>query len=252
MKKLSIILGIVLLSSACAENNNKAQNKEQSYPNSWNYESDWSHVAMDCVEGTRQSPINISVSETVEGTHELEVQYSELTNYKLDNKKYALDISPAGELQITYEGIPYKLLQFHMHADSEHTVDGTHYPLEVHFVHQQADGTLAVLGVFFEEGASNPALQQILDQAPANLESKEVTANLNIASLLPANRNFYTYSGSLTTPGCSEIVNWIVFEEPVQASSEQIEQFLNLRSGKKNNRPVQELNERVVEFTQQS
>ncbi len=138
----------------------------------------------------------------------------------------------------------YALLQVHFHAESEHTILGTHFPVEAHFVHKGPDGNLMVMGVMIEEGAANPVLGAIWDAAPASTGEAKTSQPLDLASLLPDNSRRFQYAGSLTTPPCSEIVNWNVFTSPITASAEQIGEFEKLYSD--NFRPVQKLNRRFV------
>lgn len=146
---------------------------------------------------------------------------------------------------------PYQLLQFHMHAPSEHVIDGVHYPLEIHFVHATDDGKLAVLGVFVEEGEHNAEFQKILDQAPTSPSGDINTgASINPALLLPGNSALFAtwiYAGSLTTPPCTEGVHWYVIKKSITASLEQIQQFEALYDN--NARFAQDLNGRQVLFS---
>jgi carbonic anhydrase len=140
----------------------------------------------------------------------------------------------------------YELKQFHFHAPSENLLDGRRFPLEVHFVHADAAGNLAVIGVFFEEGAPNNGLAKLWKQLPAQVGDKhKLTAKLSATALMPPVQDYYRFSGSLTTPPCSEGVNWLVMKHPITASGEQIEQFARLM-GHSNARPAQPLNARVI------
>jgi carbonic anhydrase len=140
----------------------------------------------------------------------------------------------------------YELKQFHFHTPSENTVTGKHYPMEMHMVHQAADEALAVYAVFFEQGDHNKNFDVIVknlpDQPGYAHDLKDVTVDIN--ALVPGNRNAYHFSGSLTTPPCSEQVNWLVAVEPVPMSAEQIKEF-SRRLGD-NNRPTQPKHGRVI------
>ncbi|MDJ0800809.1 MAG: carbonic anhydrase [Calothrix sp. MO_167.B12] len=199
---------------------------------------------LSCKIGRSQSPIDLKSPIS-----------SDLTNLKTNYKSSPLKIINNGHtIQVNYEsgsilmldGEPYELLQFHFHTPSEHTVDGKSYPMEVHLVHKSEKGSLAVLGIFLKEGQENQALQPIWQKMPTK-QSKETTiSNIKIdaAALLPKSQQFYRYYGSLTTPPCSEIVNWIVFKEPVEMSRAQIKQFAQIFP--MNARPVQKLYRRFV------
>lgn len=118
-------------------------------------------------------------------------------------------------------GTTYDLLQFHFHTPSEHTVDGNAYPAEVHFVHAAEDGSLAVIGVFIEDGAASDALAPFWDDLSA-IEDAPVE-DIDVDALLPGDKTYYTYNGSLTTPPCSEIVTWLVMQSPITMSTEQLD-----------------------------
>jgi carbonic anhydrase len=141
----------------------------------------------------------------------------------------------------------YSLLQYHIHAPSEHVINGKSYPLEIHFVHGTPDGKLAVIGVFAEEGKANSQFDTILDYAPENHDgfAAPMMRFINPSLLLPTNKkSFYLYAGSLTTPPCSEGVNWYVMKNPIQLSKDQIVRFEKFYAN--NARHSQPLNGRQV------
>ncbi len=147
---------------------------------------------------------------------------------------------------LTVDGHEYKLAQFHFHSPSEHTFDGKHAPMEMHLVHKDAAGKLAVIGVMIQEGPAQPELAllwQHLPTAPGRTEEVEGVM-VNATRLLPGSLASYRYSGSLTTPPCSEEVAWFVLQEPIQASADQIAAFRKVIHG--NNRPTQPLNDRGI------
>jgi carbonic anhydrase len=146
-------------------------------------------------------------------------------------------------------GLPdgrYKLLQFHFHAPSEETFNGQAYPMVVHLVHQSAAGRMAVVAVLLKEGRENAALAPVFDQLPARAGDKRaLPTTLDLTGLLPADRAYYRFKGSLTTPPCSEDVSWQVLRQPVEISKAQLQAFRNLYP--MNARPTQPLNGRAVE-----
>jgi carbonic anhydrase len=146
---------------------------------------------------------------------------------------------------MTSHGKDYTLLQIHFHTPSEHVTNGKPAPMEAHFVHKAADGALAVLGVFYVEGAENTALKAVFDNLPGDpMEAAIKGVHINPADILPANSGFYRYMGSLTTPPCSEGVNWFVLKKPTTASKEQIAAMAKAIGH--NARPVQPLNNRLL------
>ena len=213
---------------AAAEEHLDYENQED-----WTFES-----------GEMQSPINIETgaAEAMNADGSLILDYEEEVIDVIDNG-HSIEMEDGG--QATIAGRSFELKQFHLHSPSEHTLDGEHYPIELHFVHKAQDGRLAVIAVFFEEGAANAAFQAILDDVKANEESDVASGlSLNVAELLPANKSYYHYLGSLTTPPLTENVEWYVLANPVEASAEQIAAFNEYYVG--NNREVQPLGERSV------
>lgn len=140
----------------------------------------------------------------------------------------------------------YKLAQFHFHTPSEHQFNGQNFVMEIHLVHTDDSNQLAVLGVMIKEGTENPYLEQAWNVLPLHEDTEDVqlTETIDLMSLLPKEKDSFHYKGSLTTPPCSEDVRWIILEEPIEMSKEQIDKFHNIFPD--NHRPVQPLNERKV------
>ena len=195
--------------------------------------------------GDVQSPINI-VTKSAQTDNKL---LAPVFNYgtskvAIINNGHTVQFNISGDNQVTLEGKDYKLLQFHYHALSEHTIDGKHAPIEVHFVHKHSNTDYAVLGVMFEEGKENPLFSKYLEHFPKKEGHYNSEDKIDVLSLLPQNKSYYNYKGSLTTPPCSEVVNWYVLKTPVTASKSQIEQLSKILNN--NFRPVQPIKERTV------
>ncbi len=139
-------------------------------------------------------------------------------------------------------GRHFRLAQFHFHAQSEHTLDGKHFPLEGHFVFKAQDGRLAVIGVMFDKGESNAAAQTVLDDLKPGVAAAQ--HSIDIGALLPKQRGYYHYLGSLTTPPLTENVEWYVMPSAVSMSQAQLDAFLARYP--RNNRKIQPLNGRPV------
>jgi carbonic anhydrase len=206
-----------------------------------------------CKSGKRQSPIDIDLSQSVAANlGEIQFDYKAISPEVLNNGhtiQVNYDSSGSGNgndsgIRVT-EG-QFELAQFHFHTPSENTVNGKHYAMEMHLVHKNGDGRLAVVGVFFKAGRENAELEKVWSKMPENSGEKKKISGLsvNAAQLLPDNHAYARFNGSLTTPPCSEGVNWYVITEPVEASAEQIDRFSRLIGH--NARPVQELNHRFV------
>jgi len=208
---------------------------------------DWQNLCEEFAAcgGKQQSPIDIATDAVEEdaGLRALQFHYG-TSKAHIVNNGHTVQFNVDGEHTVRLNGKTYTLLQFHYHAPSEHTFNGEHFPLEVHFVHKYADDDLAVLGVMFVEGDENAFLKEYLDIIPAKKGEVKSDRLIELLGLFPQNKSYFNYSGSLTTPPCSEVVNWYVLQHPVEASKEQLVRFATILNN--NYRPVQPLNERKV------
>jgi len=200
-----------------------------------------------CGTGKSQSPIDIS-SVTVSSLPAINVDYKD-TPLDVVNNGHSIQVNYAEGSSITVGGKRYALLQFHFHAPSEHTIGGKSYPMVVHLVHKADDGQLAVIGVMIRAGYENHLINKIWQHIPAAVgESVKVAdVSVNAIGLLPRDPTYFDYSGSLTTPPCTEGVHWMFMAAPIDLAAGQIEKFTALYTG--NNRPVQPLNGRVVRLS---
>lgn len=206
-----------------------------------------------CGEGKSQSPINIEgggadghPSWTREyATTSLTISHNEHPEEILNNG-HTIQVSYDEGSKITLNGKSYALKQFHFHTPSEHTLNGKNLPMEMHLVHKSDDGSLSVLSVMFIEGKHNSSFDAIIKNLPNAPGEKKALANviINVDQLLPKKNAAYHYVGSLTTPPCSEGVQWLVLRENVALSAAQIQEFSSRI--KNNNRPTQPMNGRTV------
>ncbi len=208
---------------------------------------DWSGLSPDyqaCGAGTQQSPIDLHAGIEADMAN-VSVHYQPVP-LRIVNNGHAIQVNTDPGSYILIDGERYDLLQFHFHHPSEHTVEGEAMPMEAHFVHKNAVGKLAVLGVLLKEGAENQVLKPIWDAMPHQPSAEDTIPgiNIDIAQLLPADQSTYRYFGSLTTPPCSEIVKWVMFQTPIEVSSAQIGLFSDIFP--LNARPVQPLNRRFL------
>jgi carbonic anhydrase len=201
-----------------------------------------------CKQGLNQSPINLSSKFMVETKDLQPIQF----NYSADatnvvNNGHSIQVNVDSFSSIDIDGVHFVLKQFHFHSPSENEIDGRSFPLEAHFVHASKDGKLAVVAVLFELGKANKALQSIWDAMPKEAGGKnslQLTSQM-IATLLPKNKDYYYFNGSLTTPPCSEGVKWMVMKEYLTVSKEQVKMFTDVMKHP-NNRPTQPLNARKI------
>jgi carbonic anhydrase len=220
----------------------------------WSYEGDtgpahWAELKPEYAlakTGKRQSPIDIvPAAATKRDGAPLALAYQP-TSLEILNNGHTVEDDYHGGGKLTIDGHEYALAQFHFHSPSEHTIAGRHSPMEMHLVHKDAAGKLAVVGVLIDEGAAHPELERLWKHMPATPGRTESVPGeqVDATKLLPASLASYRYSGSLTTPPCSEEVAWFVLQTPIQASKSQIEAFR--RVIRDNNRPTQPLNGRTV------
>lgn len=202
----------------------------------------------ECSIGQHQSPVDLGGMTSEKSLNLLQAKYTE-DKPEFFNSGHAIQVNSStdyqGQLKIGSDAYP--MIQYHFHAPSEHVINGKTYPAELHFVHVRPDGKMAVLGVLFQEGAANKTLQTILDNVPTEHEEhkNDTGVAINPKLLLPKSLSkFYTYAGSLTTPPCSEGVNWYVLANPVTISAGQLAQLEKLY--KENAREPQPLNGRAV------
>ena len=213
----------------------------ESSPENW---GDLSSTYTACKTGLQQSPIDLHSAIDAD-LAVVDVDYKSIPLNVLNNG-HTIQVNATTGNKIKLDDEEFELLQFHFHHPSEHKVDGNPYPMEMHFVNANSKGELAVLGVFLQEGTENNALKPVWEAMPQRKgQPKEIPGvKIDISELLPTNRKMYRYFGSLTTPPCSEIVKWIVYQEPIQVSSVQIDRFRKIFP--LNARPVQLLDRRFI------
>lgn len=166
---------------------------------------------------------------------------------KVVNNGHTVQVNYDAGSKATLATGAYDLVQFHFHTPSEEQVNGKSFDMVWHLVHKNAEGKLAVVAVLVKEGQANDVIGAIGPNLPKETNKEAVVAGttVDINKLLPADRHYYHYQGSLTTPPCSEGVSWHVLKTPVEASKAQIAQFKALFGV--NARPVQSLNGRKLQ-----
>lgn len=214
-------------------------------PEHWG-EKNPDHAA--CRVGAQQSPVDLTnpINAFISTP---QIDWTPVNGGEIVNNGHTLQMNLSNAGGLVRDGVQYELIQFHFHTPSEHTLDGQHFPMEAHFVHAAADGRLAVIGVMFVEGANNATLDPVWWAAPGVPGKAAVSFHIDPEDLLPKNRAAYRYQGSLTTPPCSEIVDWTVLKTPLTVSKAQLTVFRALFGD--NARPVQPLHRRFLLATPQ-
>ena len=236
-----MVSGVLILSAANAQDGHSIQ---------WTYEGEhgpdhWGDLDESfalCGEGRAQSPIDLTAVTSI-NLVDIGFDYGE-TALNIFNNGHTIQVNYDSGSSISYNETTYDLLQFHLHHPSEHTVDGEAAAMELHLVHRDTSGNLAVVGILIVAGEEdNEQYAVIFDNLP--VDEGEPQANelvIDATDLLPESATFFTYSGSLTTPPCSQGVRWLVLDTPVVLSESQIEAFATIFE--LNARPTQDLNRR--------
>lgn len=255
MKKFALstlVLSLILTGCATTQKVAKDAHGHDDHHHGWSYEhpEQWGDEEVNklCSVGKEQSPIDIKQAIKPQPTSDKAINLVEnyqAQNFTVKNNGHTIvfDVADQSKSSVSVNGVKYDLLQFHYHIPSEHTVMNAHYPLEIHFVHKNDEGNLAVVGVLFNVGKHNNALQKVITGLPSKGKDGTLTG-FDIGSLMPKNSNAYAYNGSLTTPPCSEQVQWLLKSDAVDASDAQLRTLAELYDG--NNRPVQPQGNREV------
>jgi len=232
-----------------AKPNNKAEEAKKTL--AWSYDGKegpehWGKLSEEfsmCSAGSTQSPIDIEES--------LDANLKPLKLLQKFPAKEILQTNHSIQLNfrdgniVAIDNITFKLKQANFHTPSEHSIQGKSFPLEAQFLHSDIKGNTAIVAVLFREGRPNPGLEKVLKQLP-NESNKAVTlkSRLLASEMMPSNQDYYRFSGSLTSPPCTEGIRWILIKTPMTASKEQIDALAALTQH--NNRPLQALNGRLI------
>jgi carbonic anhydrase len=178
-----------------------------------------------CANGRVQSPVDFGRKSIGSERPNLSIDYGR-TGGEIFNNVHTIEIETEGENGLNLGGEVYTLSQFHFHVPSEHTIKGDGHDMELHLVHTSAAGANAVVAVFLDRGASSGALSPIFGQLPDDINvHHKLDAAFDPAEFLPDDRSHVLYSGSLTTPPCTDGVRWVVLTSPVSVSSEDLAKF---------------------------
>lgn len=198
-----------------------------------------------CGEGRHQSPINLTQEFASKATMPVDLFYEDLSGLAInDGKTIRLEFQK--EDSVSVGGKEYYLKQLHFHAKSEHSLDGIFFPAEMHLVHEAYDKSLLVIGFFIRLDESHYDHYGFFKELPKKGETKK-TNLVNLRKLSAFNGAHYMYNGSLTTPPCTEDVNWVIFETPLRLSSKQLSSFSAIYSN--NYRPVRPMYEHKLYYS---
>ena len=196
-----------------------------------------------CGSGQRQSPIDIRGGIKVD-LDPVQFDYKPTGFGVLDTGR-TVQVNVGSGNTIEVQGRRYELVQFHFHRPSEERIDGRQFDMVAHLVHKDPEGRLAVVAVLLDRGSAHAVVQQVWNNLPLEKgEQLDARMPIDLSALLPADKRYYTYMGSLTTPPCSEGVLWMVMQQPVTISQSQINIFAKLYP--MNARPIQSAAGRLI------
>jgi carbonic anhydrase len=224
---------------------------KKAHPEHWSYHGEggpevWGQMKPEfgtCSSGRRQSPIDIRDGISVQ-LDPVQFDYKPSNFRVIDNgHTVQVNLSPGNSIEVM--GRRFELLQFHFHRPSEERINGRQFDMVAHLVHKDLDGKLAVVAVLLDRGSAQPIVQMVWNNLPLEKgEELAARAQIDLNGLLPAERGYFTYMGSLTTPPCSEGVLWMVMRDPVSISPDQLGIFARLYP--MNARPIQAASGRLI------
>lgn len=216
----------------------------------WSYEGEagpehWGSLSKDnsaCAAGSQQSPLDIRGAIKAD-VPDIAINWKSGGTILNNGHTIQVKAAPGGTLRRGDK--TYELVQYHFHAPSEHLVEGKSFPMEVHFVHKHAEtGALGVFGVFLVPGAANTTFASLAAAFPQKAGEEAKFDGVDPSGLLPSSLSYWAYEGSLTTPPCSEIVDWMVAMNPIEVDPADIKKFTALYS--MNARPALVANRRYI------
>lgn len=240
MKYSVLVISLVFFLLGCKNDTNEIEQKVSTdmhhNQGHWSYEGEtgpthWKELELsaDC-GGLYQSPINIVNYKVDKSLPALSITYSDSTHIRnvINNGSTIQYNFDAGDY-ITLNKQDYELKQFHFHEPAEHLIDGIRYPMELHLVHVNENGSYAVLAVMAKEGKGSEPFDFLESYLPLNMsQTKTVDTAFDMMLNLPEDKTYFNYKGSLTTPPCTEGVEWFVFKQPIEVSLKQVEDLRKL------------------------
>jgi carbonic anhydrase len=247
--RASRLIGIVcctfvLIVRSAAQEQHPAHNWDYGEAHGPSHWGDLNPEFTQCKMGHQQSPIDIR-NPRKEALPAIQFNYKPSPLHIIDNG-HTIQVNYAPGSFILVGKTKYALRQFHFHRPSEEKINGQGFDMTLHLVHMDENGKLAVVAVLLQEGTDNALVRELWSNLPQEKEKEELfdKIQIDISSILPADRGYYTFSGSLTTPPCSEDVVWFVLKHPVTISAAEIDRFSQLY--RNDARPTQPSYDRVV------
>jgi carbonic anhydrase len=234
MSTRPLAITALLLCLAVAACSSSSTSEDAPKDASWSYggadgPEHWGDLSAEyalCKSGAMQSPIDIPATTIASGVlGDVAFTYAPSAGEIFDNG-HTIKVDVLGANKVTVGGKDYALVQFHFHKHAEHTINGTSPGMELHLVHEAADGKAVALAVYLKTGAENAALAGVFQQmATATETPAKLAANIDLSALIPADHKGWVYDGSLTTPPCSEGVRFHIYETPLEVSAAQVAAF---------------------------
>lgn len=243
---------LVLLAACSPKHGDHAEDAAAQGPviTKWTYAGDtgpdhWAQLggkARVCGTGARQSPVDIN-GVTRPQTSKILLSYNSAPA-TIQNTGKTIRIAPQGAGDLVLDGVRYTLQYIEFHSPSEHAINGHRATLESQFVHENAKGETVIVSVLYDVGVADPMLGSLWTYLPTDPGKPMALPDLliNAQDLQPPTEDFYAYSGSLTTPPCTEGVTWLVYSSPLSISAEQADAFERLVGP--NARPMQPRHDR--------
>jgi carbonic anhydrase len=217
----------------------------------WTYDvqSQWADLSPDyatCRDGLEQSPVDL-IAATPADLPNAELVYDfSVATIEHDGRVLSVSADDAGS--IVLDGVTYGFRELHVHAPSEHTVDGIPFAAEVQMLHTADDGSKAVIAVMIEQGEFSEVYDGLIRSLPEeeNVEG-DVAGGIDPRGMLPTDIAAYRYRGSLSFPPCTEGVQWVVMQSTVTMDDAQLDALTDA-IGEGNARTTQPLHDRVIQL----
>ena len=242
---LPLLLALACCAPKSADHATEADAQSGAVVTKWTYDGatgpdHWAQLggaAALCGSGQRQSPVDIT-GQPQQRFSRIKLNYNSVTA-TIQNTGKTVRIAPQDGGSIDLDGTPYTLKYIDFHSPSEHAIAGHHATMESQFVHEDAKGDKLIVAVLYDVGVADPMLGSLWTYLPPDPGQPLPLSDLliNAQDLQPATNDFYVYSGSLTTPPCTEGVTWMIYSSPLSVSAEQADAFERLIGP--NARPVQ-------------